>query len=536
MKSQTRSTSGRAPEKPRGRRPPAFFSRGWILLWSLAVGVLSFIAPAAGAERKNILLIIADDYGADSSELYNSTANGAALPPTPNLAALAQSGVVFSRAYAHPVCSPTRACILTGRHGFRTGVGDVVLAGSAVLSAAEFTLPEAFAAGAPEYHLAQFGKWHLANGPGTPLTVGDWTNFAGSLHGAIASYTNWMKTVNGTSFSTTNYATTDLVNDAVTWIQARGTNPWMAWLAFNAGHTPLHKPPASLAPTYAWLPGTTPHINNNPGLYFDAMIEALDTEIGRLLTAVNPTNTHVIFLGDNGSTANTLQPPYPAGRGKDTLYEGGIKVPLIIAGPAVAQPGRTNATPVHAVDLFSTLLELAGVNVTTALPATTTLDSRSFLAALQSTNQLSRRVYAELFNTTTPSANDGRALRDDRYKLIQFSTGAEAFYDLLSDPYETTNLVASLTDSQRAYYDRLRYQIYGYATNTGATIASATWANGQFSCAVTSASSYALWRCADLGTQFWSQVTNGFATTNGNTVTLTDPTPLASGAYYSVVR
>src|SRR5436189_4839453 len=95
-----------------------------VFLWGLLLGALNFSAFAA--DRKNILLIIADDYGADSSSLYNSTNNGASLPPTPNIATLAASGVVFRNAYAYPVCSPTRSCLLTGQYGFRTGIGDIV--------------------------------------------------------------------------------------------------------------------------------------------------------------------------------------------------------------------------------------------------------------------------------------------------------------------------------------------------------------------------------------------------------------------------
>src|SRR6185436_8209733 len=110
-----------------------------VILWSLAVGAWCF---SAGAASKNILLIIADDYGVDSSSLYN-TNSSALLPPTPNLVSLAQNGVLFRNAYANPVCSPTRACLITGRHGFRTGVGDVIAGtGSATLTPAEFTLPE----------------------------------------------------------------------------------------------------------------------------------------------------------------------------------------------------------------------------------------------------------------------------------------------------------------------------------------------------------------------------------------------------------
>src|SRR3954447_6224008 len=109
--------------------------------------VVLLFALSASAAQQNILLIIADDYGVDSSSLYNSTNTGASLPPTPNIVSLAQSGVLFRNGYANLVCSPTRACLITGRHGFRTGIGNVIVgAGSVVLTSSEFTLPEVFAA------------------------------------------------------------------------------------------------------------------------------------------------------------------------------------------------------------------------------------------------------------------------------------------------------------------------------------------------------------------------------------------------------
>jgi len=501
----------------------------------VAFGLLCF---PSFASSKNILLIIADDVGADASDLYNSTNTGAVLPPTPNIDCLVTNGVVFANAYANPVCSPTRACIITGRHCFRTGVGDAISGpGSAELSASEFTLPEAFVASGLGYHLAQFGKWHLAPGASSPLNVGGWTNFSGVIGGAVPSYTNWPKVVNGLlTPGYTNYATTDVVDDAIAWIQARGTNPWFAWVAFNAAHTPLHKPPTNLAPTYASLPGTTMHINNNPELYFDAMIEAMDTEIGRLLQAVNRTNTHIIYLGDNGTASNSLQPPYPAGRGKGTLYEGGLKVPMILAGPAVLNPNRTNTTPVHVVDLFATILELAGTSTTATVPSNVTIDSRSIAPALSGQTDTNRHVYAERFGETIVNGAGGRSLRDDRYKLIRFGDGHDEFYDLQTDPYEGTNLLATLTAEQGLYYDRLQFWLYGYSTNNGVRVTSAVWTNGQFSCTLTQAANYALWRCENLATQFWSPVTNTIVATNGANVTLTDFNPPTAGAFYSVVK
>lgn len=500
------------------------------------------VAFSASAASQNILLLIADDYGVDSSSLYNSAANGASLPPTPNINALAQSGVLFRNAYANPVCSPTRACMITGRFSFRTGIGDAITGPtSPSLKLSEFTLPEAFAANpSAGYQVAQFGKWHLATGANSPSTFGGWPHFAGSIPGALPNYTNWTKTVNGSSTANyTNYATTDVVNDAITWIQSRGSQPWFAWVAFNAAHTPLHKPPTNLCPHYASLPGTPADINLNPRPYFEAMVEAMDTEMGRLLAAVDRTNTHVLFLGDNGTSSEVLQPPYPVGRGKSTLYEGGTKVPMIIAGPAVVNPGRTNNTLVHAVDLFATILELGGINGGATIPTNIVIDSKSLLPLLQNNNTITRHVYTELFGDSIANNQDGRALRNDQFKLIQFNDGREEFYDLLGDPYEGTNLLnRALTTTEQANYYALTMKFGEYQeTLSPPMILNYSRTSGQFSVTVQRQSGlgYNLWRSSTMAYLGWAPVTNAVVTTNGiATITLTDLNPPAPPQFYRV--
>ena len=501
--------------------------------------LLLAFASTARAARPNILLIIADDYGADGSSLFNSTNGGASLPPTPNIASLVTNGVVFRNAYANPLCSPTRACLLTGRHGFRTGIGDVIQGSQAPLSASEFTLPKAFSVnGGLGYQLAQFGKWHLANGPTAPFNVGGWTNYVGNLIGQLTNYYNWAKTSNGVMRGSTNYATTDLVNDATAWISARGTNSWFLWTAFNAPHTPFHLPPTNLCPHYAGLSGTAGDITAHRVNYFHAMIEAMDTELGRLLAALpDRANTHIIFLGDNGTLGSVIQPPFASTRAKETLYEGGIHVPFIISGPAVTKPNRTNDTLVNPVDVFATILEMAGGSVNAVVPTNVTIDGQSLMPALQSTNILPRHAYSEIFGSTVPAGTGGQALRDERYKLIRFISGEMRFYDLQSDPLELTNLLAGpLTATQQQYHDRLTFWLYGYTMNTGPRIASQNWSNGQFSLTVTQAANYALWRCEDVSSTFWTPVTNAVALTNGATVTLKDVSPPATRAFYKVVK
>ena len=508
-------------------------------------GTASSVSAAA---PKNILLVIADDYGADGSSLYNSASNGASLPPTPTITALARRGVVFRNAWACPECSPSRAAILTGRYPFRTGIGSVIGMGVPALSASEFTLPKAFSNNpALGYHLAQFGKWHLGSGassPNSPKTLGGWTNYAGSLLGELGTtgettaYNNWTKTVNGTSTASyTNYATTDLVNDAMNWIGARGTNPWFCWVAFNAPHSPLHVPPSNLAPGYATNTGVSANRRQ-----FEAMTESMDTEFARLLTVVDTNNTHIIFLGDNGTINSLLQPPYPGTRGKSTLYEGGIKVPLVIAGPGVVNPGRTNNTPVHLVDLFATIMELAGMNTATTLTSTTNaVDSKSLLPVLQNQPDVARYTFSEYYSPMAGvAANSGRTIRNSDYKFITLTNGTRLFFHLAADPYERTNLLLNpLTPTAQSNCNALEMRLGNYQSAlTPPTLTGFGSTNAQFTVTVQRATnlSYALWRAAALDDLAWSPLTNAVLVTNGAaSVTLIDPNATNGNNFYRVM-
>ncbi|MBX7207847.1 MAG: sulfatase-like hydrolase/transferase [Verrucomicrobiaceae bacterium] len=441
---------------------------------ALACCLATSFAPAAN----NILLIIADDMGIDASAVYNPTGN---VAPTPNIASLASNGIKFTNAYAYPLCSPTRSAILTGRQGFRTGTANVAGGASSnnALKSTEFTLPDAFTANAGlQYQLKHVGKWHLGAANTSPTLIGGWPSFDGAMVGEVADYYAWTKVsatgASASSTTSTTYATTDNVNDAVSFIstQTGAAKPWFLWLAFNAPHIPYHKPPTSLLTTAGSiaLSGTTTDINANPRNYFNAMIEAMDTEIGRLLASVNLSNTTVIFVGDNGTEQNVLQSPYPANRGKATLYEGGIRVPLIIRGPDVVSPGRTSTQLVHLCDLYSTILELAGINVATTT-AGVTLDSKSLLPVIQNSTGTRTQVFDEYWDLAFPTlANTGRSIRDSQYKLIRLATGTDLFYDLNADPYEATNLVGSMNATQTTAYNNLVAQLASY--NTAPTIGS----------------------------------------------------------------
>jgi len=446
---------------------------------------LSFLTLAtSAAAQDNILLVIADDLGVDSLSAYNAGTAGASLPATPTLDGLAASGLRFTQAYANPVCSPTRAAILTGQHAWRTGVGTVVTPQSNnSLTAGAFTLPEAFAANpALGYQLATFGKWHLSIGPGTNMarcTIGGWPSFAGFNGGQVADYQSWVRHVSdgtpaGTSSAPcTNYATTQTVDDALAWIAAQEAlgAPWFAWVAFGAPHAPFHLPPAALCPDYATLPGGA-DIALNPRPYYEAAIQALDTELGRLLAGIDRAHTNILFVSDNGTPNEVLQPPFPAGRGKGTLYEGGIRVPLIVQGPAVVAPGRVADQPLHVVDLFDTILELAGISRPSCAPANTDFDTRSLGRLVRDESQRRVRIYTEHFDSFQPLLG-GRVLRDERYKLIEFQNGTRELYDLVNDPLEAVDLLASPLGSFEALkLAELTDALASHASGAGAALCS----------------------------------------------------------------
>ena len=398
---------------------------------------------AAAPAQDNVLIVMIDDVGVDQIGAY---AEGTTPPPTPTIDGLASNGVLFRNAWSNPMCSPTRSCFLTGRHSIRTGVGHVLPGNE--LGLIEITIPEQLDLRNSGYAHAAVGKWHVSTGPTAPNDAG-WGHFAGDLTG-LNDYYNWQRTVNGVTATSTIYATTQMVDDALSWIQTQ-SGPWVCLLALQAAHSPYHAPPSNLHTQN--LAGLDPATTPLP--FFKAMIEALDSEVGRLLAGLGPeaTNTNVIFCSDNGTPSTLVTPPFTTGKGSP--FEGGINVPLIVSGPTVASPNREEAALTHTVDLFSTVLELAGVEPE---PPFVDLDGVSLVPYLTTpgTPPLKQFVYSELFDS---QAIDFSSIRNQQFKLIQYRFGETPvmlFYDLLADPFETANLLTSpLTPIQQTNFDAL---------------------------------------------------------------------------------
>lgn len=378
-------------------------------------------------DEPNVLLIIADDLGLDA---LNGYAEGSIKPNTPILDGLASNGLIFNNFWTNSVCSPTRSTILTGKYGYSTGVrsqGDEI-------SSNETSL-QSYINQTNDYATAIVGKWHLSGNRASlnPEDMGiDY--YAGLYSGAVTDYYNWNFTEDGISTQETSYATTKFTDLAIDWV-ATQTKPWFLWLAYNAPHTPFHAPPAEMH-SQGSLPTDQASINANPMPYYMASIEAMDFQIGRLLSSLDQAerdNTVIIFIGDNGTPNQVSQDPYGRRKAKGTMYQGGVNTPMIVSGLGVSRIGIDDNL-INATDLFATIASLTGVSVTEIN------DSKDFSSLLTTPVSDFREFTYTEYND---GIEDEWAIRNVNYKLIINTDGSQELYSLANDPFENDNLLSN---------------------------------------------------------------------------------------------
>jgi len=383
--------------------------------------------------QPNIILIISDDQGLDSSAQYNFSNNP---PVTPNLDQLASDGIVFENAWATPACTTTRSTLITGKYGVNSGilnVGDIISPDSVTLQ--KYLKEDSDTS---NYSSAVIGKWHLGgNSPAAnhPSTMGvDY--YAGSLRGTIDDYESWPLTINGQTSQTTTYHTTKVTDLAIDWIETQ-TAPWFLWLAYVAPHSPFHLPPQSLHTQN--LPGTSADINANPRNYYLAAIEAMDTEVGRLLASLTQAerdNTIILYLGDNGTPGRVTDRSVYANGSKGNLTQGGLAAPMIASGAGVSRKNMRENALVGSTDFFVTIANIAGSKTNTIE------DSKSFKNLLTTSNSKHRDY---LYSDYSGDNVSGWAVRNTQYKLTTTGAGQE-LHDLSADPFENSNLLESSGD------------------------------------------------------------------------------------------
>jgi arylsulfatase A-like enzyme len=374
----------------------------------------------------NILLIIADDMGRDATFGFSE---GSLKPITPHINSIKNSGITFQNFWSYPTCSPTRASIITGKYGYRTGVkwaGDVLP--STERSLQKYIKEET----GSRYNSAVIGKWHLSgNNSSLDRSAFGIDYYAGLMGGGLQNYFQWNLTNDlGTNLQS-GYSSKIFTDLAMDWVGAQD-QPWFLWLAYNAPHTPFHKPP-SIMHNQGELTNYSEGMDPMP--YYLAAIEAMDFQIGRLingLTQEERDNTIILFMGDNGTPNEVGQSPYPDNAVKGSLYQGGINVPLFVSGKGVQRTGN-DYNLLTSTDLFSTIAQLAGVD------SDEIHDSKSFMNLLTADDGQRAFQYSEM---ESPNASKW-AISNGDYKLIVRANGAQELYDLVSDPYESENLIGS---------------------------------------------------------------------------------------------
>ncbi len=390
-------------------------------------------APSADPERPgNVLVVVLDDVGADQLAPWGLAEDTAV---TPTIDCLCERGVRFTQAWSSPTCSPTRSELLTGRYNRRTGVGQILSSEEApyALPTSEDTLGDlARRAGLATGYV---GKWHLTsaelpdalthpNRSGFDRFAGTLGNLkrAAELPDGDFGYSRSQEVEDGEVHLTRAYATTETVDEALSFVR-RADGPWLLVVAFHAAHVPNHEPPGRL------IEGSLPSSPSDLAVY-QAMIEAADHELSRLLRRLDPdtlADTTVVLLGDNGTPGEVLPPALHPDRRKGTMFEGGVRVPLVVAGPGVEAPGRASDALVHVVDVLPTVGELLGV-----APEASVLDGRSLVPLLADPAGPGGHDTVASFLHSPVGASSPKellvAIRDDFHKLVRQWDGAEELY------------------------------------------------------------------------------------------------------------
>ena len=427
-----------------------------------ALGAALEPAPAGG--RPNFVFFLLDDLGWSDVSCY-----GSKYYDTPAIDRLAAEGMRFTDAYAAcPVCSPTRASILTGRYPARLNLTDwipghkranpplLVPAFNQELPLAEVTIAESLRAAG--YTSASIGKWHLGGEPFYPDKQGFDLNVGGTHKGQPPSYFSPYRIPTLADGPKGEYLSDRLTDEAEKFIEANRQRPFFLYFPHFAVHQPIQAR-KDLAAKYAAKP---PDGKQNNATYA-AMIESVDQSVGRILAKLQALGiadrTALFFMSDNGGLEPvTSNAPLRAGKG--TLYEGGIREPLMVKWPGVVRPGSICSVPVTSTDFFPTILQMAGLPPEPAHH----VDGLSLVPLLRGSGPITREAlywHYPHYHKTTP----GGAIRAGRWKLIEyFEDGRLELYDLGADVGETTDLAARMPDKARA----LRAMLQAWRTSVGA--------------------------------------------------------------------
>jgi len=441
-----------------------------LLIAALAITLAPALHPQAAAQdRANIVLIVADDLGHGDLGSY-----GATDIRTPNLDRLAREGIRFTQFYANaPVCTPTRATLITGRYQQRVRLERPLETNAATpatgldigLPATGRSLPQLLKNAG--YATGLIGKWHLGFKPEFHPNRHGFDYFWGFL----AGYVDWYAHVRGdgqpdlwenaTAVRHDGYLGHELTNRAVAFVAKHADRPFFLEVTYGAPHWPFQSP--HRASTAAIRNGSMmqhPADVNPPSRKdYAEIVEDLDADVGRILDALAARSlaekTLVVFTSDNGGEWLSRNAPFF--HRKDTVWEGGIRVPAIARWPAALPAGRTVTQVGITMDLSATFVALAGGD-----PAGAGFEGINLLPVMRGTGPASERT---LFWRAGPAAGQPRAARSGDWKFIQ-DGAKQLLFDVGRDPGERDDLAAQHPDRVR----RLKEMLDAWDQDVGGTV------------------------------------------------------------------
>ena len=384
------------------------------------------IASAGPVKRPNVILVISDDQGYGDISLH-----GNPVLKTPNMDRVAREGVRYDQFHVNPVCSPTRASLMTGRHYYRTGVVDTYL-GRSMMWPDEITLPEILRKAG--YRTGHFGKWHLGDHyPMRPMEQG--FDVSVSHHGGgigqpsdIPGGDHYFDATlyrNGAPFKSKGYCTDVFFDEAMHFIGNNAGKPFFVYIPTNAPHDPLEVDPKWVEPYQGKVDDRTAKVYG--------MVANVDSNLGRLIARLDELkiadNTILVFMTDNGPQWDR----YNAGmRGrKGTVYEGGLRVPFFVRWPAKIKAGQVDNRLAAHIDFFPTIAAACGV----PLPKGVKLDGRDILGGDRS----NRTICFQWHRGDRGRLYENCCAMDSRYKLVN----GKELYDLQADPGEKNDIAAA---------------------------------------------------------------------------------------------
>ena len=436
------------------------------ILSALLLGLLTALAEAQTSARPpNVIVILVDDWGTTDLGCY-----GSKLYETPNIDRLAAEGARFATGYsACTVCSPTRAALLTGKYPARLHLTDWIAGHgrpfaklkipdwTKFLKHEEVTLAEQFKAAG--YATASIGKWHLTPALTTgdeayyPETHGFDVNVGGYHRGQPPSYHAPYKIPTLKEGPDGEFLTDREAAEAVKFIEANRTKPFFIYLPHYAVHTPIQSK-KEVADRYAAKLEKAPGLAQRNASYA-ALVESVDDAVGTIRAALKRNglaeDTIIVMTGDNGGLL-PITDNAPLRAGKGSAYEGGVRVPFIVTWPGKIAPKVVTETPAITVDIYPTVLELAGVSRKESL-----VDGVSLAPLLTKGAKPDRdTVFWHYPHYHPGGATPYSAIRSGDWRLVHFyEDGRDELYDLGSDVGEKVELSAKQPEVAKRLRDRL---------------------------------------------------------------------------------